>query len=150
MRLLKDWTLEMPDPDSNAPTNGFLFINAPSASALIFKTIRNKVSPIYVTSVGAPPPPGQHTLVPGGRIMLFFADADARTAFNENATSTSRHEYSYIDHPHITVYFDSQGHWQTINDTSSDAVATDAFSVMAQHRSRTSDETDENSGKPKL
>jgi hypothetical protein len=132
--LLKDWTMETPNPSESAPSNGWLFINKPSASALVFKTIRNRSTPIYVTSAESTPPPGQHTLVPNGRVLLFFADAEARTSFNADATNTSTYEYSYIEHPQVIVFFNAQGDWETVSEGSSDAVANDAMSVISQRR----------------
>ncbi|KAE9569627.1 hypothetical protein CGCF415_v005402 [Colletotrichum fructicola] len=130
--LFKDWTIETPNPSESAPSNGWLFINKPSASALVFKTIHNRSTPIYVTSAESTPPPGQHTLTPSGRVLLFFADAEARTSFNVNATNTSTYEYSYIEHPQVTVFFNTQGDWEMVSESSSDAVADDAMSIISQ------------------
>ncbi|RBA11757.1 hypothetical protein FPRO05_14259 [Fusarium proliferatum] len=141
--LLKDWTMETPNPSESAPSNGWLFINKPSASALVFKTIRNRSMPIYVTSAESTPPPGQHTLIPTGRVLLFFADAEARTSFNAEATNTSTYEYSYIEHPRVTVYFNAHGDWETVSEESSDAVANDAMSVISQRRDHRSPATSE-------
>jgi len=136
VKLQKDWKLEVPDPDTNAPNNGYLFMNATSASALLFKWIRNKLKPIYVTTVEGNAPPGQHTLTPTGRVMVFFADAEARTAFKTEQINSNTHEYSYLDHSHVTVYFNSEGIWETIDENSSDAVAINVNSLLAEHRNK--------------
>lgn len=126
--------METPNPSDDAPSNGWLFKNAPPASALLFKTIRNRPVPVYVTSASAPPPPGQHTLIPTGRIMLFFCDAEGRTTFRPELTNTSSYEYSYLEHPRVTVCFNQKGQWEMISESSSDAVASGAMGIIAQLR----------------
>jgi hypothetical protein len=70
----------------------------------------------------------QHTLVPSGCIMLFFADAEAGTSSDLKSTNTSSHKYSYIEHLQVTVYFNGKGTWD------SDAVANNAMSIIAQRQ----------------
>lgn len=137
--VLHDWTTGTPNIHDRAPKDGWLFINQPSSSALLFKTIRNRVSPIYVTSTTGTPPPGQHTLTPTGRVMLFFADEEARTSFNVNSTNTSQYEYSYLERPKVTVYFNSSGLWEMVDEHSNDAVANDAQSVISQREAKKPD-----------
>lgn len=136
--VLSDWTTGTPNQHDRAPKDGWLFINRPPASALLFKTIRNRVSPIYVSSTCGPPPPGQHTLTPTGRVMLFFADEESRTTFDVNSTNTSHYEYSYLERPKVTVYFNTGGVWEMVDENSSDAVASDAQSVVSQRESNKS------------
>ncbi len=50
VKFRDDWTMELPNVSSKAPDNGFLFMNKPTASALLFKWIQNRLVPVYVTS----------------------------------------------------------------------------------------------------
>jgi hypothetical protein len=69
-------------------------------------------------------------------VTLFFGNFESRMAFDFSQVATITHEYSYLNHPHVTLYYTSEGSWETINDDSSDAVRTDINAVLAEHRNK--------------
>jgi hypothetical protein len=129
--LEKDWTSTSPNTSSNAPEKGFLFVNMPSASAVLFKTVRNKKTPIYVTATGSgTPPPGKHSLTPTGEILLFFMTQDAQTAFDVNLVNSEAYELLYIEQPNATVLFNKDGHWEFINHVGEDGISDSVSSTL--------------------
>lgn len=74
--------------------------------------------------------------MPNGRIMLFLCDAEARTTLRSEFTNTSSYEHPYLEHPQVTICFIEEGRWEMTSESSSDAVASGAMDIIAQHRDK--------------
>ncbi|KAI0127170.1 hypothetical protein BJ170DRAFT_595051 [Xylariales sp. AK1849] len=110
------WTTSTPGASALAPKGGFLFVNEPSASALLFKRVRNAAVPVYVTTVGGrAPPTGKHTMKPTGNVLLFFMAQEAGTAFDRDAINTDAFELPYIAKGGggLTLFYNQDGLWET-------------------------------------
>ena len=90
-----------------------LFVNKTLASALLFKTVRNRRVPIYISSIGSGvPPPGRHALVPNGRVLVFFMAREAQTAFEVPNVTTEAYEVAYEGVPETTIVYNQAGMWE--------------------------------------
>lgn len=109
-----DWVANVPGFNSLAPKKGFLFSSEPSAAALLYKRVLNAQTPIYLTSFGgATPPPGQHTLLPNGNILIFFATQEAGTTFKLEGISTKSIEFQTAAKPkNFTILYNESGMWE--------------------------------------
>ncbi|KAJ4242746.1 hypothetical protein NW757_011817 [Fusarium falciforme] len=68
--------------------------------------------------------------------MLFFRDAEARTTLRSEFMNTSSYEYPHLEHPQVTICFIEEGPWEMTSESSSDAVASGAMDIIAQHRDK--------------
>lgn len=109
------WTVTTSHNPDKSLKKGFQFSNEPSAAALLYKRVRNDVVPIYVSTTGLrTPPPGHHTLLPTGKLLLFFLPQEAGTAFRTEDISTKYIELPYNDKEGSTVRFlyNKDGFWE--------------------------------------
>lgn len=89
-----------------------LFASKTIASAILFKTVRNTPTPIFLANVGdGASPPGQNILTPDGRILLFFRSSTSKTMFSYDALNTASFVVEYFKQPRAAVAFDANGMW---------------------------------------
>ena len=121
-----DWKTNVPGYNELAPKKGFLYISEPPSSALLYKRVLNTRTIIYLTSLGGiTPPPGQHTLLPTGKMMIFFATQEAGTSFRVEGISTKAFEFQTYEKTNgLIVVYNKGGLWEIEGPTSagSDAV----------------------------
>lgn len=113
------WTVTTAHNPDKSLHKGFQFSNEPSAAALLHKIVRNSVVPIYVSTIGSrTPPPGHHTLLPTGKLLIIFLPQEAGTAFRTEDISTKYMELPHSDKEGATVrlLYTKDGLWAVENE----------------------------------
>ncbi|KAI9727457.1 MAG: hypothetical protein M1828_006399 [Chrysothrix sp. TS-e1954] len=86
------------------------FANCRRASAMLFKRVRNRVSPAFILSLGTwPLERGRYDIVPTGTMILFFAAAEPSTAFELNEVPMAYYELDYTKSLQADVVYTAEG-----------------------------------------
>ena len=83
------------------------------ASALVFKRIRNRVSPAYVLSMGASPiPAGKYNITPNGNLAIFFSKGQTGAAFSMDSVGSASCIIRYKDQTSVNIWYTEAGEWK--------------------------------------
>ena len=115
----QSWTVppiqvsQNPQPDK---PDAFWFENSMPASALVFKRIRNSVSPAYVLSMGASPmPSGKYNITPNGNMAIFFSKQQNGAAFSMNSVPPASCIIRYKEQTGVNIWYTKAGEWKIQN-----------------------------------
>lgn len=111
-----DFTNGSINQNSDAPADGFLFINkAQAAAAVVYKKVLGAWSPIYISSA-APLPPGTETLIPKVSCAIWFSSsAETSNMISEFDTISQIIDLTQNQSHAATVQYD--GNWTIKSNT---------------------------------
>jgi hypothetical protein len=111
-----DWaTARTTSSDSPMP-NAVRFLPATTASAILLKYVRNRITPFYVAGMRTEPlPPGKYTLTPSGNVRVFFMAQEACSAFKVTNIPTRSYLFRYQGQSPSKILYNSQGQWQLLS-----------------------------------
>jgi len=110
--LPADWTDKRANNDPSAPKDGFRFHNLVTASAIVYKLIGGRPTPVYISPY--PLPPGHDDLTPKPIAKVWFSKRSKQGSMISNYGSDAFEVDMSGASPKATIAYDSNGAWTNV------------------------------------